>query len=589
MSCMLIAFKICHIASQLQYQHPPACPAYHIPRLELLQQISSAILNSDITPTIGTTVTIRGIGGIGKSTIAKALCHDPLIKKHFVNGFLWISLTPPLSSLATMLSKIYQTLTDKSATPNASVLMDKIKSLVSNPLCKLLVILDDVWEAKDAMMFVDVFGSCKTILTTRKMNINVEIPPVACFDIKQMTTNESVKLLTLQIVEVKLLHATDINRIEELARDLHYWPLLLNLVHGQLYFHCIEWNESPQDAILKVHQELLDNGLTAFDPKNQLEASRDKAVRASITASLKLLAKNEEIVLFSIASSLYGLGIYTFKDVLPYILQMDFKQFDKYTRNLWCHGLINFEDLTFPSVNTKIPCIGIHEVIAHYINENMPDEYYSSVGELKVIVELCYEYMKPAIVNDYGQYFLSQADAFVIPLYIRFLMVRAKKHQIEFFAILNVLIEQNILLLQNDIFMRNCYNIQFPSLKHMHRIIKEDCKTIHSLLADNKYNEAITWAKQYFVNHPCILTLEAIVNNLNVLFGSCESHKLIIHFKQQLKTFKDLQRNTKRLIVGYSHVYYLVNAVAPGDDVKHYLKCSTLYEVRHQKPHRLCT
>ena len=81
--------------------------------MELLKEISSAILNSDITPTIGTTVTIRGIG---KSTIAKALCHDPLIKEHFVNGFLWISLTPPLSSPINILREIYQQLTGKCAT-----------------------------------------------------------------------------------------------------------------------------------------------------------------------------------------------------------------------------------------------------------------------------------------------------------------------------------------------------------------------------------------------------------------------------------------------------------------------------------------
>ena len=64
------------IATELRFQPPPTCPANHVPRLELIEEISSAIWNSDITPTIGTTVTVRGIGGIDKSTIAKALCHD---------------------------------------------------------------------------------------------------------------------------------------------------------------------------------------------------------------------------------------------------------------------------------------------------------------------------------------------------------------------------------------------------------------------------------------------------------------------------------------------------------------------------------
>ena len=98
-----------------------------------MKEISSAILNGDITPTIGTTVTVRGIEGIGKSTLAKALCHNPLIKEHFINGFLWISLTPPLPNPMTMLSELYQRLTGKSVTINSSVLKSEIKSLVSVP------------------------------------------------------------------------------------------------------------------------------------------------------------------------------------------------------------------------------------------------------------------------------------------------------------------------------------------------------------------------------------------------------------------------------------------------------------------------
>ena len=574
---------ICYTAKELQFQPPPTCPANHIPRLEIINKISSAILNSDITPTIGTTVTVRGIGGIGKSTIAKALCHHPLIKKHFVNGFLWISLTPPLPNPMTMLSEIYQRLTDKSsAAPSASLLIIKIKSLVSNPSCKLLVILDDVWEAKDAMVFVDVFSNCKTILTTREMIINAKIPPKMCFDIKPMTIDESVKLLTLNIVEVEKLKATDKLKIEELAKDLHCWPLLLNLVHGQLYCHCIEWNEPPQDAILKVQHILFDKGLTAFDPEDQLEASRENAVRASITASLELLAKNEEIILFNIASSIVGFGLYAFKDVLSIGLQMDPKQFDKYTRNLWCHGLISFEDVTFPGMITKIPCIGIHEVIAHYINENMPDGFYSSAAKIGLVfIDLFYnEYFNTDVATNVGQLFLSLTDAIKIPFYIRLLIISAKTYQIKYFTIMHLLVNQNIQLLQYDDFI---HNSQLPSLNHMHRTIEEDCKTIHSLLADGKYNEAIMWAKQYFDNHPWKLTWETIITNLNILLDLCKNsfnHQVISTienfislFNKGFENFKALQRDTTLHIIGYKHVQYLVNAAASDDDVRHYLKC----------------
>ena len=557
-----------------------------------MKEISSVILNSDATPNIGTTVTIRGIGGIGKSTLAKALCHDPVIKKHFVNGFLWISLTPPLPNPVTMLSEIFQRLTGKSATTlNTVVLKNEIKLLVCNDSCKLLVILDDVWEVKDAILFVDVFSSCKTVLTTRKMNINEKIPPLICFDIKPMSMDEAVRLLTLQIVEVETLRATDVSRIQELAKDLHCWPLILNLVHGQLYVYCTEWEESPQDAILKVQQKLFDNGLTAFDPENQDEASRENAVKASITASLELLTKDEEIILFLIASSMVGFGLYTFKDVLFAVLDIDLKQFDRYAKNLWSHGLISFQDITLPNVMTKIPCIGIHEVIGHFINENTPDKFYRSVVA-KTLHVFCAEFIKKYlnfnVAANVGQSFLSQTFIIRIPFWQRVSLIYAKYMQIIYFHELNNLVEQNIGLLQND-GVKNIIdnNNQFPSLNHIHKIIEQDCELVHSLLTDGKYNEAITWTKHYFDNdHPLKLTMETINTNLTNLRDLCINsctHEVIMTIEGDITEFNkhfvyptNLRNITILNITGYGHVMYLINAAASDDDIEYYLNCSGL-------------
>ena len=136
------------------------------------------------------------------------------------------------------------------------------------------------------------------------MDINSVIHPKACFDINPMSADESLKLLTQQVINLRMLCTDDVDRIQELAIDLHCWPLLLNLVHGQLYVHCIEWNETPDKAILKVQQKLYKHGLTAFDPDNH--ASRENAVKASITASLELLSEDEKMMLYHIASSFAG-------------------------------------------------------------------------------------------------------------------------------------------------------------------------------------------------------------------------------------------------------------------------------------------
>ena len=578
--CTYISFCF-STATALRFQPPPTCPGNYVPRAELIKEISSAVLNSDITPTIGTTVTIRGIGGIGKSTIAKALCDDPLIKEHFVNGFLWISLTPPLPNPMSMLSDIYQKLTGKSATVSASILESEIKYLVSSNSCKLLVILDDVWEAEDAMMFVDMFTSCKVVLTTRKMDINTLIPPKVCVNIESMLPDEAVKLLTLRILKVETLNGTDINRITELAKDLHYWPLLLNLVHGQLYVHCVEWNESPNSAILKVKNKLFDNGLTAFDPDNH--ANRENAVRASITASLELLSKEEEKILRYIASSLIGIGMLTFKDLLSTALCMESTQFDKYTRNLWCHGLVKFEEMALYNAITKIPCIGIHGVIAQFINENIPDEFYLSVN----VINSLGTFQNMLQANYFGNStneleILSRMDVLFIPSLIRYAIIVTKCNQVLFFDFLNYLAGQ---LVQNSSFNDFIYNSQLPSLKNMHKIIEEDCKTIHSLLADGILSHVVTWSKHYFDNHPWKLTLELIISHLKFLYDICKrsvNHEVTMNLERYINRYNAIfdrfygwRRTTLLYITRYCHIACLVISGACIDDIIYFLRCSS--------------
>ena len=567
----------------LFYQSPPSCPTNYIPRVEIVQNISSAVLNSDITPTIGTTVTIRGIGGIGKSSIAKALCHEPLVIEHFTDGFLWISLTPPLPSLTTTLSEIYQRLTDKSAPMNPSILKNKIKCLVSVRSCKLLVILDDVWDAEDAMIFADVFSNCKIVMTTRKMDINSAICPKKCFDITPMSIHEAVKLLTFQIVEVETFHSTDVDKIVDLAKDLHCWPLLLNLVRGQLYVHCIEWNESPQDAILNAQQKLHKYGLTAFDPDHHASRSRENAVKASITASLELLSKEEKIMLYHVASSFAGFGVYTCKDVLPAIMKVTSEQFEKCAKHLWCQGLVSFESVKLPFITVKIPCIKMHDVIAQYINEEMPNDFYKKCtldSFNDFTIDMLFKPFKDDKKFDIGYFYLAKIDVFIIPFFIRTIMIATKLLHITIVDELTELMTTDAQLqevsdlqhfLDNDLFS--------VTVNQIHKIIKQDCRSIHTLLAESKHSEAILWIRQYFENHPFNETLNKTISCLLSLCDSCPDrasaiNDLIFHYSSKLEVFNGWQTLMIQYIIHHKHILLLMNAGASDADIVYYQYCS---------------
>ena len=127
------------ICTGLQYQCPLPLPDYYIQRDQFLEAIINKLMEDDSIPTVGTTVTISGVGGIGKSTLAKALCHDLRLRNYFLDGFLWIRIGPLPVSPSVKLGQLYHLLTNKTEVGNQSFFTDKLQTLIANHLCLLSV------------------------------------------------------------------------------------------------------------------------------------------------------------------------------------------------------------------------------------------------------------------------------------------------------------------------------------------------------------------------------------------------------------------------------------------------------------------
>ena len=258
-------------------------PDYYIHRDQLLEAIVNKLTEDDSIPTVGTTVTITGIGGVGKSTLAKALCHDLQLRNYFLDGFLWIRLGPIPLSPAIKLGQLYHLLTNKTDIGNQSFFTDKLQGLVSNHLHKLLVIIDDVWEVSDALVYTQVFNGCKIVMTTRRENVNKLIPSKMCITIERMNEDESVKLLTCNLPGLAPSEDTS-----QLAQNLHCWPLLLKLVHGQLSVSISDQNKPLAQSIDQVEETLKGKGLNTIDVDK-----RRSAVMAVVECSIALLSSDE--------------------------------------------------------------------------------------------------------------------------------------------------------------------------------------------------------------------------------------------------------------------------------------------------------
>lgn len=86
------------------YVTAPPLPPNYVERPEVLASLRARLIRDGDALPIGITA-LRGMGGIGKTVLAQALCHDEVVRQAFPDGVLWvIAGREPAADLATRMS-----------------------------------------------------------------------------------------------------------------------------------------------------------------------------------------------------------------------------------------------------------------------------------------------------------------------------------------------------------------------------------------------------------------------------------------------------------------------------------------------------
>src|ERR1019366_5648801 len=157
---------------------------------------------------------LNGLPGVGKTTLAIALAHDPEVRAHFRHGILWAGLGPDPNVDRRLIR--WGTLLGLSP-GEISNMQDReewalaLRSAIGTR--SILLIIDDAWNVNDALTFKVGGPNCAHLVTTRYTAIAVHVAGEGATRLQELTTDESMELLRLLAPQV-------IQSEEQKAHDL---------------------------------------------------------------------------------------------------------------------------------------------------------------------------------------------------------------------------------------------------------------------------------------------------------------------------------------------------------------------------------
>ena len=523
----------------------------------LLDEISTKLLQATNDPNkYGTTLTITGAGGFGKTTTAISLCYHRIVKEQFTDGFVFIELGPQSTEPSIKLSQLYHLLTGEYLKQcDINHAEQEINQLTSHYYRNLLVIIDDVWHVEDAEPLVKAFSNCKTILTTRMNDVQQYIPSKQSVTIGPMMEDEAISLLTNEVIDSSQLSQEDVSLLNEISQDVHLWPLLLSLIRGQLSHNLKQYHLSYHKAIQNVQAKLHHKGLTAFD-KNNIETvkkGRKLAVKACIEITLELLTKSlsDKIKILILYT---GIGTSLQIAVLNNLWNISKQEAENTVDVLWAYGLVQFTDITISPNNIKQHCVEVHAVISQYIIECMNSyETFTlspfggglntaqSVREgLSLTFQQSYGVHDPSSLTamDYLKYTLSQLENDVLPFYLKIinmhtvsdphhviLSLQRIKH-----ALMTSPYSINLLsLLGEDInsLITNCKG----RLKDAHKLSRKLNQSVQRNLYENNYDKLIQTVEEFIKNYPLCDVAQKAVTMVKKIIPYCDGE--LLHYMME--------------------------------------------------------
>jgi NB-ARC domain len=206
---------------------------------------------------VAITAALRGAGGYGKTTLAKALAHDEDIQDAYFDGVLWAVLGEKPENLLSIVADLIEILSgERPGLENLNSAAAKLGEALGDR--RILLVIDDGWREQDLRPF-------------------------------SHGGRNALSLLSWDLPKDQI--AAQTQSLAALAQRLGEWAQLLKLVNGFFRDRVNRNHEPLEKAIEGANKRLTSKGLTAFDARNAAE--RTSAIAKTVGVSLDLLSESE--------------------------------------------------------------------------------------------------------------------------------------------------------------------------------------------------------------------------------------------------------------------------------------------------------
>lgn len=245
-------------------------------------------INSPSSQPSANALGLWGLPGSGKTTLLIQLANDPAIREAFPDGILWGSLgrNPNVAALAQAWCMAMHV--PPARLNQASNVTDKIK-LLHEVLahCRVLIIIDDVWRADDALPLKVRGPNTSLLFSTRFPDVAAALAGANTFKVGELTEADSLNMLaTFAPFAVQSFP----ERAQSLARDLGGLPLAL-VIAGQFLQQAAFANQPRrvQQAFDRIDDALFRLALPDSSVRIQGDDPSNRTLNAVIAQSVEML------------------------------------------------------------------------------------------------------------------------------------------------------------------------------------------------------------------------------------------------------------------------------------------------------------